>query len=312
MSSENEPVPAAAAVPAAAFEASEFPGAAGVNKPEENADEPEEKKDDEGDEDNNKKRRKKKKSPKKKKKKSRPPNFNDDDDDVLFAAMEVTLPHGQHGWEIVTAEYNAAMTANGRADLPRDSQGPVYQAPQSQETDRRPFVIALATACLSCLSSYVLFRLPWNGQRAKKLVCKHRIALLFILIWYTKCKEINIHADVAMSEDTEDEDEDEEDEGPAEKKGTPAEDPETPKSAPKPKVPPPLAGRQPGFKRTSSAIEQLGVAASALTTSPIPQNNSSPTRPSQCPPHQFNHLVCENVITLYCALCGEVKKLASP
>jgi hypothetical protein len=112
MSSENEPVPAAAAVPAAASEASEAPGAAGVNKPEENADEPEEKKDDEGDEDNDKKKRKKKKSPKKK---SRPPNFNDDDNNVLFAAMEVTLPHGQHGWEIVIAEYNAAMTANGRA-----------------------------------------------------------------------------------------------------------------------------------------------------------------------------------------------------
>ena len=302
MSSENEPVPAAAS------EASEAPGAAGENKPEENADEPEEKKDDEGEEDNDKKRRKKKKSPKKKKKKSRPPNFNDDDDDVLFAAMEVTLPHGQHGWEIVTAEYNAAMTANGRADLPRDSQGPVYQAPQSQETDRRPFVIALATACLSCLSSYVLFRLPWNCQRAKELVCKHRIALLFILIRYTQCKEINIHADVAMPEDTEDEDEDEEDEGPDEKEGTPAEGEdqqetaETPKSAPKPKVPPPLAGRQPGFKRTSSAIEQLGVAASALRISLIPQNTSSQALPPQCPPHQFNHLVCENVITLYCAL----------
>ena len=112
MSSENEPVPAAAA----ALEASEAPGAAGENKPEENADKPEEKKDDEGDEDNDKKRKKKKKSPKKK---SRPPNFNDDDDNVLFAAMEVTLPHGQYGWKTVTAEFNAAMTANGRADRMR-------------------------------------------------------------------------------------------------------------------------------------------------------------------------------------------------
>ena len=110
---------------------------------------------------------------------------------------------------------------------------------------------------------------------------------------------------------------DEEDEGPDEKEGTPAEGEdqetaETPKSAPKPKVPPPLAGRQPGFKRTSSAIEQLGVAASALMTSLFPQNTSSPAPPPQCSTHQFNHLVCENVTTLYCALCGEVKKLGSP
>ena len=38
---------------------------------------------------------------------------------------------------------------------------------------------------------------------------------------YTQCKEIDIHADVAMSEDTEDEDE--KDEGHADKEGTPIE-----------------------------------------------------------------------------------------
>ena len=118
MSSENEPAPAPATDPAADPAASAAPGAPAENKPEDDAKKPNENDDDESNNKNNDKK-KKKKSKKKaspKDKKSRPPNFTDDDDNVLFAAMETHLPHGQHGWESVTADFNAAMTDAGRVD----------------------------------------------------------------------------------------------------------------------------------------------------------------------------------------------------
>jgi hypothetical protein len=126
-----------------------------------------------------------------------------------------------------------------------------------------------------------------------------------------QCRDINVHADVAMASE-EDEEEEEDEDHEEDEDGTAAEDDQTPKTVPQPKVPPPLAGRQPGFKRTSNAIEQLGVAASALMASMIPQNTTHPAPAPQCPPHQYNHLVCGTNITLYCARCGDVKNLASP
>ena len=117
MSSENEPAPAPAADPAADPAGSAAPGAPAENKPEDDAKKPNENDDDESNNKNNDgKKRKSKKKGSPNKKKSRPPNFTDDDDNVLFAAMETHLPHGQHGWESVTADFNAAMTDAGRVD----------------------------------------------------------------------------------------------------------------------------------------------------------------------------------------------------
>ena len=92
-----------------------------------------------------------------------------------------------------------------------------------------------------------------------------------------------MHADVAMASE-EDEEEEEDEDHEEDEDGTAAEDNQTPKTVPQPKVPPPLAGRQPGFKRTSNAIEQLGVAASALMASMIPQN-TPPQPPHRNVPH---------------------------
>jgi hypothetical protein len=113
MSSENEPAPAPAADPAG----SAAPCAPAENKPEDDAKKPNENNDDESNNKNNDgKKRKSKKKGSPNKKKSRPPNFTDDDDNALFAAMETHLPHGQHGCESVTADFNAAMTDAGRVD----------------------------------------------------------------------------------------------------------------------------------------------------------------------------------------------------
>jgi hypothetical protein len=145
MSSENEPAPAPAADPAPAPPAaSAAPGAPAENKPEDDAKKPNENNDDESNNKNNDgKKRKSKKKGSPDKKKSRPPNFTDDDDNALFAAMETHLPHGQHGWESVTADFNAAMTDAGRVDRIRvleTLKNRYTRLRNNNKTNRRPAV----------------------------------------------------------------------------------------------------------------------------------------------------------------------------